>query len=121
MRLPHLASLCLPFSCFRNCKPSSTDATAQPTQVAVESFETPISTALDPTSIYYLEAHGYYVWDIDVSDVGFKLYSPLYGNGIQDPVLHIDLDIDHKVNTIFDNNLKHEKPGAGPDFSWPLL
>ncbi|PHH49697.1 hypothetical protein CFIMG_006505RA [Ceratocystis fimbriata CBS 114723] len=86
----------LPFSCFKNS--------------AVESFDTATSVASDPTSIYYLEEHGYLLWDIDNGDTGFKLYSLLYGNGLRDPVLHIDLNIDHKVTTIFDNNLDDEKP-----------
>ncbi|PHH49061.1 hypothetical protein CFIMG_008028RA00001 [Ceratocystis fimbriata CBS 114723] len=102
MFLFHLTSLCLSLLFF----------TAQPTQAAGKSVEFTIPTNSNPTSKQYLEEHGYSLCDINDSNSGFKTYSLYYGTSysdtVQDLALHVGLNTERKVTTIFNNNLEHE-------------
>ncbi|KKF92252.1 hypothetical protein CFO_g5396 [Ceratocystis platani] len=110
MLLSHLTSLCMSFWLFKNCKPSSTDATAQLTEAAEESLETNLPATSDPTSKNYLEEHGYGVWNVDRRKGGFQIYTLSHGDRIGDLVLHVNLDVKHKVTTIFKTKLEAEEP-----------
>ncbi|PHH51477.1 hypothetical protein CFIMG_008667RA00001 [Ceratocystis fimbriata CBS 114723] len=102
-----LASLCLPLQCFKG--PSSTTTSIQPTQTARIQRPEPvrISTITDVTDAYFMVDHGYSPWSID--NGGIMVMSKRYDESCENPVIHLYIDTEHRVTTIYSNNLRSEK------------
>ncbi|KAL1892043.1 hypothetical protein Cpir12675_004694 [Ceratocystis pirilliformis] len=105
-----LASLCLPLQCFKGCVPSPSSTTSiqpTPTQRVQAPEPVKISTITDPTHPYFMISHSYSPWEIEKG--GIMVFSNRYDETCKNPVVHLYIDTENRVTTIYNNNIRKEK------------